>query len=230
MTGAGAVCLQGGAEFGDGGRTMDAAVLARAEGPVVVAPLASPPGESYRRTGEEGARWYRSLGAPDVLVAPDPREHPAEGLDVLRSARLVVLPGGSPARLLSALQSTGADRAVADVLADGGVVSGASAGAMVLCSWTVLPDAPGGLAAVAGLGVVRGAAVLPHWRPGDARQDWQDALAAAEPGLELLGLAEQSGVLVDGGTLTAVGAAPTRLLTTGRDLAPGDTAWLRTRP
>jgi hypothetical protein len=41
-------------------------------------------------------------------------------------------------------------------------------------------------------------------------------------GVEVLGIPEESGVLVEGDLLTAVGVGPTRLLGTGRDLAPGE--------
>ena len=219
----GTVCLQGGAEFGPACREMDADLLARADGPVVVTALAGTPGRDYRAAGDNGARHFRALGARDVVVAPDAREDPQAALEVLRTARLLVLPGGSPSRLLDALRSTGVERVVHDLLADGGVVSGSSAGAMVLGGWTVLPDRSGpvGPAVVPALGVVPDVLVLPHWTP-DGRRDWTDAIdEQAPPGLALLGVPEQSGVLVEDGRLTAVGAAPTVLLRTGRALAPG---------
>jgi DNA end-binding protein Ku len=158
----GLVCLQGGAEFGPACREMDAELLRRAGGPVVVTALAGAVGREYRTANEHGVRHFRALGAAEVVAAPDAREDPAGALEVLRRARLLVLPGGSPARLLEALRSTGIDRVVADLLADGGVVSGSSAGAMVLCGWTVLPDRPGP-AVERGLGIAPDLLVLPHW-------------------------------------------------------------------
>ncbi len=84
------------------------------------------------------------------------REDEAGALAALRRARLLVLPGGSPSRLLAALQDTAVGELVATLLADGGVVSGSSAGAMVLCDWTVLPDrrGPQGTVVERGLGLV----------------------------------------------------------------------------
>lgn len=218
----GLVCLQGGAEFGPDCREMDAELLRRAGGPVVVTALAGAVGREYRAANDNGVRHFRALGAPDVVAAPDAREDLDGALEALRRARLLVLPGGSPSRLLDALRGTGVDRVVTDLLADGGVVSGSSAGAMVLCGWTVLPDRPGP-AVVQGLGAVPDVLVLPHWS-GDGRGDWLRAVDAAVPAdLEVLGLPEQSGVLVDGASITAVGTTATSLLRSGGRVELGAT-------
>lgn len=219
----GTVCLQGGAEFGPLCRAMDADLLLRAGGPVVVSALAGTPGRDYRTASENGVRHFRELGAQDVVAAPDAREDPEAARAVLARARLLVLPGGSPSRLLDALRSTGVDDVVSALLADGGVVSGSSAGAMVLGGWTVLPDRRGssGPAVVRGLGAVPDVLVLPHWS-GSGREDWLGAVRTAVPAdLVLLGIPEQSGVLVDGERMAAVGSAPTELLRTGRAVTPG---------
>ena len=219
----GVVCLQGGAEFGPDCREMDAELLRRAGGPVVVTALAGAVGREYRTASDNGVRHFRALGATDVVAAPDAREDPAAALEALRRARLLVLPGGSPSRLLDALRATGVDRVVTELLADGGVVSGSSAGAMVLCRWTVLPDRPGP-AVERGLGVVPDVLVLPHWS-GSGRDDWLRAVDAAVPAeVEVLGVPEQSGVLVDGPSFTAVGAAATSLLRSGGRIELG-TSW-----
>ena len=223
----GLVCLQGGAEFGPDCREMDAELLRRAGGPVVVTALAGAVGREYRTANDNGVRHFRALGAPDVVAAPDAREDPDGALEALRRARLLVLPGGSPSRLLDALRSTGVDRVVSDLLADGGVVSGSSAGAMVLCGWTVLPDRPGPAAerpaVERGLGAVPDVLVLPHWS-GEGRADWLRAVEAAVPAdVEVLGIPEQSGVLVDGPSFTAVGTAATSLLRSGSRVELGAT-------
>jgi cyanophycinase len=218
----GLVCLQGGAEFGPDCREMDAELLRRAGGPVVVTALAGAVGHEYDTANDNGVRHFRALGAADVVAAPDAREDQDGALAALRRARLLVLPGGSPSRLLGALRSTGVDRVVTDLLAAGGVVSGSSAGAMVLSGWTVLPDRPGP-GVVRGLGVVPDVLVLPHWS-GHGRADWLRAVeAAVPPGVEVLGIPEQSGVLVDGPSFSAVGSAPTSLLRSGGRIELGAT-------
>lgn len=215
----GTVCLQGGGEFGAGCRDMDADLLHRAEGPVVVTALAGTVGRDYAAASANGVRHFTGLGA-DVVAAPDAREDRDAALAVLRTARLLVIPGGSPARLLEALRDTGVDEVVHALLAHGGVVSGSSAGAMVLGGWTVLPDRR--TSVVAALGAVPQVLVVPHWS--GPRADWLRAVEDAVPSeVTVLGIPEQSGVLVVDGQLTAVGSAPTALVRDGRELALGET-------
>ena len=215
----GLVCLQGGGEFSQGCREMDALLLERAAGPVVVSALAGAVGREHDTANGNGVRHFRGLGA-DVEAATDVRTDPDGALAALRRARLLVLPGGSPSRLLGLLQTTGVGAVVRDLLASGGVVSGSSAGAMVLCGWTVRPDR--GPDVVAGLGVVPGALVLPHWDGG--RADWLRAVRrAVPPGTVLLGVPEESGVLVEGTRLTGVGRASTSLIGSDRAVDVGAT-------
>jgi peptidase E len=107
--------------------------------------------------------------------------------------------------LLSALQDFAVDALLRRFLDSGGILMGASAGAMVLCERTWLPDR-GRIAD--GLGLVPHALVLPHWSP-----DGLSRLASfggAGTGINVLGLPEQSGVMVEntdsGTTFTAHGA------------------------
>ena len=217
-----AVCLQGGAEFGSRARGMDVRVLARAgAGPVVVTALAGARGPEYETATANGVRYYRSMGASEVLGAPDARVDDEGAYQACRGARLLVLPGGSPARLLEALSATSVGRAVREVLAGGGSVSGSSAGAMVLGAWTVLPD--GGRIEIAeGLGVVPWAVVIPHYRVGSP---WlaplRDELAGRGVGDELaiLGLPEQSGVLVEGREMEALGSSSSHVVAAGSGVA-----------
>ena len=220
------VCLQGGGEFSVGCRGMDADLVRRAGGRVVVTALAGAPGSDYDTATANGVRHFRAVGAPDVVGAPDARSDPKAAAELLRTARLLVLPGGSPSRLLAALRATPVGDIVATLLEDDAVVMGASAGAMVLCPWTVLPDkrTSGGLAVETALGLVPDVLVIPHWSGGSSRGDWLRAIEAAVPeGAQVLGIPEESGVLVEDEVLTAVGVSATRLVTEGRDLAPGET-------
>ncbi|HEU0131704.1 MAG TPA: Type 1 glutamine amidotransferase-like domain-containing protein [Mycobacteriales bacterium] len=213
----GLICLQGGNEFAPGCRDMDAYLLDRAGGgPVAIVPLAGAPGREYDTAGANGARHLTALGATDVTVAPDARTDPAGALAAVDRAALIVLPGGSPRRLREALFGTPLHDALRRAAADEGrVVTGSSAGAMLLCAWTVLPE--GGATAAEGLGLVADFAVVPHYD--GPRPDWERVLRDAAPGLDLLGIPECSGVLLDGEEVTALGAAPTTLVTDeGREL------------
>lgn len=208
------VCLQGGGEFSAGCREMDARVVDGLDGPVVVTALAGEVGADYQRATAGGVRHFRGLTDLQVLAAPDVRQAPGEALAVLREARLIVLPGGSPSRLLAALTSTPIGGLLEQLIIDGGRVMGASAGAMVLGPWTVLPGP--GLSVAPGLGLVP-VCVVPHWKGG--RADWLQALDQAVPAeVAVLGLPEESGVTLQAGVLTAVGQESTRLVRQERDL------------
>jgi len=224
------VWLQGGGEFSRGCEPMDAELVRRIDGPVVVSALAGTVGRDYRTATENGVRHFLAVGATEVIAAPDAREDRAAAIQVLSSARLIVLPGGSPSRLLDALRATGADEVLAALLADGGAVMGSSAGAMVLGSWTVLPDrrdADGGMQVVPGLGLAPGLLVVPHWSGAASRGDWLRTIDTHVPDdTTLLGVAEESGVRFEGSTLTAVGKRSAALVRQDLELLP-DESWRR---
>ena len=208
----GAICLQGGRELTPGCDDMDRAVLERCTGAVVVLAGAARPGSDYAGASARTVAHYRRLGIT-VEVVPDPRADHAAALAALGDdTGLVVLPGGSPGGLLDVLTTrpahapTIAERLVA-LWSTGTVISGASAGAMVLCARTATPDRSAGLAD--GLDLVPGVAI-PHWSPGSERR-WSlpDAL--------LWGLPECGGVLIDGDSMIAVGQGVASIR--------ADTAW-----
>jgi hypothetical protein len=192
----GMICLQGGREFTTECREMDTAVV-RLAGPGQVAVLAGAarPGSDYAGASARARRHYETLGA-NVVVVPDPRDGIDAALDALTDdVSLIVLPGGSPQSLRGALSGQVEERLV-EMHAGGIAVSGASAGAMVLCTRMVQP---GGRADIVdGLGLVDGLA-LPHWSAGSDR-GWP-----VPDDLDLWGLPECGGVVIVDGTVRAVG-------------------------
>lgn len=188
------VCLQGGDEFGPDCGEMDREMLGgpSAGDGILLLPAAAAPGREYRLAGENGLRYFAGLGLA-ARISPDPREEPARAAAAVTSAGALMLPGGSPARLLAAL-SPALTEAVRDLVAAGRPVVGASAGAMVLGALTWLPAEQRWQP---GLGVVPGVAVRPHWRGGN--------LGAPPPGVALLGIPEQSGVEIGDATWRSVG-------------------------
>ena len=211
----GAICLQGGHEFTVGCREMDAEVLTLA-GPGAVAVLAGAarPGSDYAGASSRATRHYAALGA-DVVTVPDPRDSVGAALEVLTAAvALLILPGGSPASLRDVLSGEVGARVI-EMHARGLALSGASAGAMVLCTRMVRPggraDAP---KVVDGLGLVEGLA-LPHWTSGGDR-GWP-----VPDDVELWGLPECGGVVIDdGGTRRIV-----RAVGQGEPAVRRDGAW-----
>jgi cyanophycinase len=202
--------LQGGVELTPECRDMDRRFLAAApDGPVVVVPLAASPGADYDGARRRAEAYFADLGV-DAAVAPDARKEPDAAAELVRRAGAVVLPGGSPRRLRDALASTPVGPALTERVAGGMPVMGASAGAMVLCATTLLPQWRGDPATGPGLGVVTGYVVVPHYEP--RRRAW--VRVALSTGNAVLGIPEQSGVVVDDeGALTAVGTSASVLVT-----------------
>lgn len=198
--GTGAICLQGGRELTPPCDDMDRLVLERCSGTVVVLAGAARRGSDYAGASARTVAHYRRLGT-NVEVVPDPRDdHTAALAALVEGAGLVVLPGGSPGGLLDVLTTrppdgpTVAERVLA-LWSAGTAISGASAGAMVLCAETATPDRSGGLAA--GLDLVPGVAI-PHWSPGTERR-W------SLPNTVLWGLPECGGVIIEGDSMIGVG-------------------------
>ena len=201
MSTPGAICLQGGRELTRPCDEMDRSVLDRCVGTVVVLAGSARRGSDYAGSSDRTVAHYRRLGVA-VVVMPDPRDDHVAALDRLDDdIGLIVMPGGSPAALLDVLTVVG-DGAigarVVELWTAGTGISGASAGAMVLCSRMANPER-GGI--VDGLDLVPGLAVA-HWSPGSERR-W--ALPESGPGSMLWGLPECGGVLIDRDTMVAVG-------------------------
>jgi hypothetical protein len=181
---------------------MDRSVLDRSSGTVVVLAGSARRGSDYAGSSARTVAHYRRLGV-DVDVVADPRDDPDAALDQLtESIGLIVMPGGSPAALLDVLTIVG-DGAIGARLIElwhsGAGISGASAGAMVLCANLTNPERAGSV--VSGLGLVPGLAI-PHWSPGSERR-W--SLPSSGPGSFLWGLPECGGVLIERATMVAVG-------------------------
>ena len=182
---------------------MDELLLSLAPpGPVVVVPLASAPGSDYSRTAANASRYFTGLGA-EVVTPDDPRRDAADTTQALDGAGMVVLTGGSPRRLRDDLVATGLDERIRARHRAGALVMGSSAGAMVACATTLLPQWRGNPNSGPGIGLVTGRVVVPHFD--GKRTGWVRAGLAVEP--VVLGIPECSGVLIDGDTLTSVGVA-----------------------
>ena len=196
--GAGVVCLQGGVELTPLCENMDRAVLDRSGRDVAVLAGAARPGTDYAGALARARSHYERLGARLVHV-PDPRDDLEGALAVLDAQiDLVVMPGGSPGLLREVLIELGAGAIGQRLVArwrSGVALSGASAGAMLLCAQTVVPGRAG---LASGLGVVAGVAV-PHWTRGSETQ-W-----SLPDDAQLWGLPECGGVLIDHDSVVAVG-------------------------
>ena len=168
----GSVALVGAGEFLPVMASVDAELLAstgRHRPRVAVLPTASwPDGETvFQRWSALGVEHFEGLGAEVEVVpvrgradADDPAHAQAVG-----EADLVYFSGGKPDYLLGVLAGSAVWTAALAANAGGSVIAGCSAGAMVLCAhlarFRTPPHLPLGF--VPGLGLVEGAAVLPHY-------------------------------------------------------------------
>jgi len=148
------ICIQGGAEFADECREMDAYFLSLIPDlEITIFPGASEHERSAALTSENAIGYFASLGRK------------ARRITDLMDAQALVLPGGSPRHLLEKLLPE------QEHLATLPAIWGASAGAMVLAATTYLPDCG---QSVAGLGLFPGR-VQPHAS--------SQHLAARDPGV-----------------------------------------------
>ena len=145
--GVGVLCLQGGRELTPPCEEMDRSVLERSDGNAVVLAGAARPGSDYAGASARTVAHYRTLGAT-VSVVPDPRDDSSKALDALTDdVGLIVMPGGSPGGLLdvlSVVDGGSIGRRLVELWRAGTAISGASAGAMVMCASTATPDRSGG--------------------------------------------------------------------------------------
>jgi cyanophycinase len=199
MTG-GAIVLAGGHELRPGCEPMDRRVLLAAGGPaarVVFLPTAvarfDPVG-----SGRGAVAYFARLGARcDVAMILNRADADRpEMAALIESGTLIYLGGGEPHVLLEALRGSLAWQATLRAFARGAVVGGSSAGAMVVCDRTLLPNlaaTPDGPPWREGLGLVPNTLVLPHYS--SARAETATGLARRLASALVLGIPEQSAVL-----------------------------------
>lgn len=196
---AGYLLLEGGAEFGGQMAEPDLRAMALAGGndaPISIIPTAAAPDNNYRRAGDNGARWFKSLGATNVAWVPlidRASANDASIADTLERARVVYMLGGFTGFLGETLQGSAGWQAVLRAYEQGAVVAGSSAGAMVMCQYYF---DPGRGQVVEGLGLVPNSCVLPHHNT--FGKGWASRLSAVLPGAVLLGIDERTGMLDDG--------------------------------
>jgi len=203
----GYLLLEGGAEFGGRMRDPDLKAIELAggpEAPVRIIPTAAAPDHNDQRAGNNGIRWFQSLGANDVGSLPLLDKVSANDESVAKSlqeAKLIYMLGGFTGYLGETLKGSAAWQAVLEAYAMGAVVAGSSAGAMVMCEFYYDPSQG---KVVDGLNLVPNSIVLPHHNT--FGKSWASRLLEI-PRVTLIGIDEKTGMLDDGvGTWTVYGA------------------------
>ena len=192
----GNILLEGGAEFGGAMREPDLRAIELVGGfdaPIRILPTAAAPDHNHVRAGNNGLRWFQSLGARDVESLPLIDKASANELaiaDSLRNAKLIYLLGGFTHYLGQTLLGSKAWEAALEAYQHGAVIAGSSAGAMVLCEHYF---DPGRGKVEQGLNLVPNACVLPHHNT--FGKNWAGKLKELLPSVTLLGIDEYTGML-----------------------------------
>lgn len=193
----GYLLLEGGAEFGGGMRDPDLKAIQLAggfEAPIRIIPTAAAPDNNHQRAGSNGIRWFRSLGAKDVLSLPIVDKVSASNKDLaksLREAKLIYMLGGFTGYLGETLKGSVAWNAVLEAYRAGAVVAGSSAGAMVMCEFYY--DQSQGQV-IDGLNLVKNSIVMPHHNT--FGKSWASRLLEISQ-VTLIGIDEQTGMIDD---------------------------------
>jgi cyanophycinase len=190
----GTLALVGGLEWTES-CDFDAELLEASGGSdVLVLPTAAAM-EHPDKAVEQAREWFGGIGGRvtglDVLQRSDALD-PANAAAV-REARFVYLAGGSPLHLRSVLKETPLWDALVDAWADGAVIAGSSAGAMVLGDPMIDPR---GGAFTVGLGLVPNLAILPH-AESDVATHHKRTFELADPGLVVAAIPECTALVRD---------------------------------
>ena len=212
----GTLALVGGAEWREGCRKFDAALLeAAGTDEVLVLPTAAA-FENPRRAVETARQYFEDLGArvSGLMVLGRTEAEDATNAAIVRGSRFVYIGGGSPMHLRSVLKGSRLWESLLEAWRDGAVLAASSAGAMVLCDPMVDPR---GGAYTVGLGLLANMPILPHHdtTPAHLRER---SMELRPEGAVLVGIDEQTALLrdPDGGWRVA-GQGSVTLYGPGRD-------------
>ena len=195
----GYLLLEGGAEFGGRMRDPDLRAIELAGGfdaPIRIIPTAAAPDKNHERAGNNGIRWFQSLGARDVRSVPLISRIRAEDKSIvqaLREAKLIYMLGGFTHYLGQTLKDSPVWQAAVEAYQNGAVIAGSSAGAMVMCEFYYDPSAG---RVHEGLNLVSNSLVLPHHDT--FGKSWASRLLKKIPDVTLIGIDEQTSMLNDG--------------------------------
>lgn len=178
---------------------------------VTIVPFASNP-RRRPQAGQTGRRFWEDLGAEVRIAVPDPVDR-LPGPDALEGTDIVVLTGGYPVRLRSALAGSPMWSRIEGMWARGVAVSGSSAGCMELCEWTVRLQPPNPFTLVPGLGLLRNCVCLPHFNRYRISRLSPRLLRLA--GLTLIGVDERTGLIGTGDDFEVIGAGSVTLVRNG---------------
>ena len=202
----GEIALVGGEEFRSGCEGMDLEIMGSGgQDParVLVIPTAAVTGPA--KAANDGVTHFNSLGgeASQLMVLEKPQANDAAFIQPVEDAGVIYFTGGSPDHLLATLKDSQLLRSILAAVAQGAVLAGSSAGAMVMGSLMRRPSSGGW---VDGLGVVPGTAVLPHHENSNPVDVAEQLRSQAPAGVTVLGIDARTGCLGHPGNWRVVGS------------------------
>jgi cyanophycinase len=189
------LALVGGDEFNPGNEEQDRLLAAAAKpGPAFVVPTAA------ARQGPEQAvahatEWFKQFGLAleELPVLKRADANSKELAETARAGGFFYMVGGDPGLVAQVLAGSRVWAAIFDAWTNGSALAGSSAGAMALCSHTLIratwPNRFNRRPATA-LGVVPDTAVLPHYETFGHR--WVESARRELPDVTLLGIDERT--------------------------------------
>lgn len=218
----GFLLLEGGAEFGGLMSEPDLHAIELAGGfnaPIAIVPTAAAPDNNHKRAGGNGMRWFQSLGAKNVFAVDVIDSKSANDPTLaasLRTSKLIYLLGGFPRHLGETLANSLCWSAVIDAYAEGAVIAGSSAGAMVMCEHYYDPYEK---KLLRGLNLISNACVLPHHN--NIGKAWVDSLRQTLPEAILIGIDERTGMVSGAGEWEVKGGGEVTLYRSGSTVSYG---------
>lgn len=194
----GYLLLEGGAEFGGHMSEPDLRAIELAGGPdalITIIPTAAAPDNNSQRAGNNGVRWFRSLGAKHIEALPLVDKTSANDADIaakISQSHLIYMLGGFTGHLGETLKDSASWQAMLKAYEAGAIIAGSSAGAMVMCQYYF---DPGKGQIMHGFDLVPNTCVLPHHNT--FGKVWVQRLTKLLPDVVLLGIDEQTGLIDD---------------------------------
>ena len=192
---AGTLALVGGDEFNPGNEQQDR-ILAEAArpGPAFVVPTAAAR-QDPQASVQHATAWFKQFGLElqELPVLKRTDANSKELADLARTGGFFYLVGGDPGLVAQVLRSSRVWSAIFGAWTEGASLAGSSAGAMALCSHSLIRATwPKRFTRrpTEALGLVPGTAVLPHFETFGHR--WIESAESELPGTTLLGIDERS--------------------------------------
>lgn len=190
--------LAGGAEFSGQMEFPDRRAIELAGGNharIDIIPAAAAPDNNHIHAGNNGVRWFKDLGARQVVNRPLTDSTAAQDsqlADVLGRSQFIYLLGGFPGHLAASLHQTKCFAKMLDAWKNGAILGGSSAGAMVLAEYFYDPEDQ---KVKTGLGILANICIIPHYQK--FGRSWSAHIKRQYPEIQVVGIDEETAIIND---------------------------------